>query len=74
MPWRLGWGCFLKGEGGSEYIYKEIENLWKPSFIQQEPPYMQSWKLEIQKLSITNQTLAMVLDLLSFMSKDGVLL
>ena len=35
---------------------------------------MQSWKLERKKLSIANQTLAMILDLLSFMSKDGVLL
>ena len=31
-----------------------------------------SWKLERKKLSIANQTLAMILDLLSFMSKDGV--
>ena len=32
----------------------------------------QSWKLERKKLSIANQTLAMILDLLSILSKDGV--
>ena len=32
----------------------------------------QSWKLERKKLSIANQTLAMILDLLSIMSKDGI--
>ena len=31
----------------------------------------QSWKLERKKLSIANQTQAMILDLLSIMSKDG---
>ena len=34
--------------------------------------YSLSWKLERIKLSIANQTLAMILDLLSFMSKDRV--
>ena len=33
-----------------------------------------SGKLERNKLSIANQTLAMILNLLSIMSKDGVLL
>ena len=31
-----------------------------------------NWKLEREKLSNANQTLAMILDLLSIMSKDGV--
>ena len=38
MPWRLGWGaCFLK-------IFL---NLWKPGFIQREPPYMQGYHYRI---------------------------
>ena len=32
----------------------------------------QSWKVERKKLRIANQTLTMILDLLSFMSKDRV--
>ena len=54
MPWRLGWGggVFLKGVwvvNIFKYIYNEIdrENLWKPGFIQQEPPYMQGYDYRI---------------------------
>ena len=42
---------FSEGRGERIYIYmyKEINrlNLWKPSFIQREPPYMQGYDYRI---------------------------
>ena len=57
-------------------IYNKLD--WSDTGSHQErlvqANFTRAWKLERKNLSIANQTLAMIIDLLSIMSKDGVLL